>query len=133
MTDSEELKTINKRLESLEKRVAKLETPSTSTLNSQNSIESKIMEKIDDIGIQHLILFALKIKSKQSRSDLKSKLESWNKPVGIWFKGSNFKNRLLTPSLVLRDGSNDKKQDLYSLGSKGIRSVKQLIEKYELN
>jgi len=130
---SENVKKLEKRITDLETRVEKLETPSNSNIDSQNSLESKILGKIDDIGIQNLILLVLRIKSKQSRNDLKSKLESWNKPIGTWFRGGNFKNRLLTPSLVLRDGINETKEDLYSLSSKGTKTVKKLIEKYDLN
>lgn len=132
MVDSESIKELKKRLESLEKRVEQLENPANQILNSSNSFESKILIKIDDIGIQNLILLALRIKSKQSRNDLKSKLVSWNKPVGIWFRGGNFKNRLLTPHLIIRDGTNDTKEDLYSLGSQGIKTVKNLIDKHKL-
>ncbi|MCH8914946.1 MAG: hypothetical protein IIA82_03760 [Thaumarchaeota archaeon] len=132
MTDSEIINKLKERIESLEKRVTGLEDPSSPNLTTHNSLESKILEKIDDIGIQNLVLLALRIKPKQSRSNLKIKLESWQKPVGSWFRGGNFKNRLLTPSQIIRDGINDKKEDLYSLGSKGIKTVKKLIEKYDL-
>ena len=132
MSNSKEINELNKRLESLEKRIFQLENPSNPSLTTENSFELKILEKIDDIGIQNLILFALRIKSKQSRNDLKLKLESWHKPVGSWFQGGNFKNRLLTPSQIIRDGINSENEDVYSLGSKGTKTVKKLIEKYEL-
>jgi hypothetical protein len=132
MADSEIIDELKKRLDSLEKRVEQLENPSESRLTLGNSLETKIVENIDDIGIQNLVLLALRLKSKQSRNDLKTKLESWQKPVGSWFSGGNFKNRLLAPNQIIQDGVNEKKENLYSLGSKGTKTVKKLIEKYDL-
>ena len=133
MADSEVIDRLEKRIESLEKRVEQLENPSNHTSNPYGILESKILTKIDDIGIQNLILLALRLKSKQSRNDLKMKLESWEKPVGSWFGGGNFKNRLLIPNQIIRDGINDEKEEVYSLGNKGVKTVKKLIEKYDLN
>ena len=123
---------LEKRIIDLEKRVAKLENPSISNLNSTTSFESKIVERIDDIGIQHLVLLALKIKQKQSRLELKQKVASWQKPIGTWFDGSSIKIRLLDTHQIIRDGKDEKNKELYSLGSKGVRTVKDLIKKYEL-
>ena len=128
-TDTEDLK---KRIESLEMRMDKIEISSKTNPLVIDDYEFKIRGKIDDIGIQHLILLALKLQPKQSKQGLKTQLESWGKPVGTWFRGGNFKNRLLKPSQIIPDGIDENKEELYSLGSKGVKTVKNLIEKYEL-
>ncbi len=115
----------------LEKRVTKLENSKTS-INISGSLEKKILQKIDDIGIQHLVLLALKLKSKQSKNSLQTKLEQWNKPIGTWFSGGNFNKRLLKTALIIKDGKNQNNEILYSLGRRGIKNVKELIKKYNL-
>ena len=96
------------------------------------SLEENIKQKIHEIGIQHLILFSLKLKYKQSRDDIQSKLLEWDKPVGKWFRGGNFRNRLLKKSLLIIDGKNNKGEEVYSLGMRGIKAINELIKKYDL-
>ena len=126
---------LERKIRELEKRVVILEQSNQTNYSSNLNLdlEQKIIQKIDDIGIQHLVLLSLKLKHKQSKHDLKSTLETWNKPIGMWFDGGNLRNRLLKTSVVLHDGKNDHGEDVFSLGTKGLKLVKKLITKYELD
>ena len=125
-------KEIEDRFKALEKRIENIEHLPSKIESSGNNLEHEIIQKIDEIGVQHLVLLALRLKSKQPRNDLKLKIESWNKPVGTWFGGGHLKNRLLKTHQIIHDGINKDNEELYSLGSKGAKTVKNLIEKYKL-
>ena len=127
---------IEKRVKDLEKRITTLEKQEKTRISKRkgsDSIESQIKEKVSEIGIMHLVILTLKIKSKQSREQIKNKLEEWEKPIGSWFGGGNFKNRLLKKGFVMKDGKNKENEDVFSLTMRGNKSAEKLIEKYELN
>ncbi len=69
-----------------------------------SNLENKIREKINEIGIQHLVILILKFKTKQTKSQIEETIRRWNKPVGSWFKGGNFNKRLLRKSILMKDG-----------------------------
>lgn len=132
------IENLEKKLKNLEIRISKLEkgkkseSYSINTASSSSSLELKIVQNINNIGIQHLILLTLKIKSKQSKSKIEQTLVRWNKPVGSWFHGGNFNNRLLKKRTVMKDGKDKNNDELFSLTMKGIRITNKLIEKYNL-
>jgi hypothetical protein len=128
---------IEKRVKDLEKRVIVLEKQEkTKILKRKGSdfFESQIKEKVSEIGIMHLVILALKIKSKQSKEQIKNKLEEWEKSIGSWFRGGNFNSRLLKKGFVMKDGKNKgTDDDVFSLTMRGNRLAEKLIEKYKLN
>ena len=72
----DKIDTLARKIISLEMRVASLENliKSDEKPISKKPLENRIKQKIDDIGIQSLIIISLKLKSKQSRSEIKSNL-----------------------------------------------------------
>jgi hypothetical protein len=97
---------VEERLESIEKRVQKLEdalagkgTVSSKPSKSEET-ESMIVSHIDKIGIQDLVVIALKLKPRQTKSEIKQMLIDLGKNVGVWFEGGNFNGRLVKKSIV---------------------------------
>lgn len=103
--------------------------------NKLLSIGTKLEGKVDEIGQQGLIILALYYKPKQSKENLLNVLLSWGikKTIHKWFKGSNFKHRLLDTGVIVKVDVDSNDQDLFSLTvPKGIPRAKELIEKYAL-
>jgi len=126
----EKINEIDERVKKLEGNV-ELEIPSK---NKLDTIGSKLQGKVEKINIQGLIIIGLYFKPKQSKSDLLTLLLRWGvkKTVHGWFKGSNFKARLLDSGIIMKDGKN-LDDDLYSLTiTKGIPKANELIEKFDL-
>lgn len=96
------------------------------------SLENKIKERINEIGIQHLIILILKNKTKQTKSQIEETVRKWNKPIGSWFRGGNFNKRLLKKSLLMKDGESDSGESQFALTMKGLREAENLINKYGL-
>lgn len=120
---------------SLEERVARLEKIVLSEYYSPkkpDSIEKLVIDNVDDISTQHLVVIALSLKSKQSKQNIKNILEDWGKAIGNWFQGGNMNNRLVKTGIIKKDGTNDKKEDLFSLTGKGKNIAKKLIEKIKI-
>jgi len=125
---------LEKRFQRLEERVSRIEkllskgniAPKTS------GIEKLIVENVEDISTQHLVVITLKLKSKQTRQEIKKTLEDWGKVVGDWFKGGNMNNRLIKMSIVKRDGVNEKNDELFLLTKKGELLADELIEKIKI-
>lgn len=61
--------------------------------------EKIVIDKIDDISIQHLVVIILKLKPNQTRHEIKKIMEDWGKVVGNWFRGGNMNNRLVKKTL----------------------------------
>lgn len=129
---------IDDRLKKFENTESKsIENPAKEdkTKNKLDSIGLKLQGQVDSIGQQKLILIALYYKPKQSKQDLLNVLLSWGikNTIHKWFKGSNFKHRLLDIGLIMKDGVDSNDDDLYTLTiGKGILSANKLIEKYIL-
>jgi uncharacterized protein YdcH (DUF465 family) len=126
------------KINEIDERVKKLEVnkPEISSSSPFYTIGIKFKDKVDEIGQQKLILIALRFKPKQSKSDLLNVLLSWGikNTIYKWFRGSNFKQRLLDIGLIMKDGKNTNNEDTFSLTiSKGIPKADELIEKYELS
>ena len=123
----EKIKDIQKRLSKLEDAVFGEE----SSFSNTKGIERTIVEKIEEIKTQHLIVISLKLKGNQTRDELKKTLQDWGKVFGNWFRGGNFKNRLLTPNIVKVIEKNEKGKDVFSLTQKGNLLAEDLIKKIE--
>jgi hypothetical protein len=125
---------VEDRLESLEKRVQNLEETVLSTgakpakSGKSHEVEALIVSKIDDMGTQDLILIALKLTPKQTKTQIKTMLEDWGKAVGNWFQGGNFNSRLLKKSIVKKDGADHNNDDLYSLTMKGEKLAQDFLD-----
>ncbi|HJW20480.1 MAG TPA: hypothetical protein VJ571_07995 [Candidatus Nitrosotalea sp.] len=131
---ADKLVNLEKKVKDLEKRVSKLEKNeyAMETRKSFSNVVSKIREQINEMGIQHLIVLSLKIKPKQTRSEIEDNLRSWNKPLGSWFRGGNFNKRLLGEGIIMKDGVNDTHESQFSLTMRGLREVEKIISKYNL-
>lgn len=135
---SDLIKKLEERIFKLEKRVTKLEQNSKSPLKFSSiklsNVEKNLTEQIDKIGPQNLVVIELKMKPKQSKTDLQNLFRSWGckKKVLKWFKGGNFNQRLLDNGIVIRDGKNDS-EELFSLSRvKGYTKAGDIFKKYSL-
>lgn len=123
---------IDKKFQSIENRLSKLENTvfgEGNSFSSTKGIEKIIVEKIDEIKIQHLVVISLKLNGKQTKDEIKKTLQDWGKVFGDWFGGGNFTNRLLKTNIVKSVGKNEKGKDLFSLTQKGELLVGERIEK----
>lgn len=118
----------------LDKRIEKLERlfEQGSPKKMNNDFESKLISKIDKIPIQHLVIIALKLKSEQTRIQLKQTLEEWGKVVGDWFGGGNMTNRLIKENIVNIVRQNEERKDVYKLSKKGELLAEDLMTKIEI-
>ena len=91
-------------------------------------MEAVLIEKADKIGTQGLVLIALRLEPQPTKSTIKNMLIEWGKNVGNWFEGGNFNSRLIKKSLIKKDGTNEKNEDLFSLTKKGKLTTDKLIE-----
>ncbi len=145
MNDMEKFEEILKRIDKisvsvkkLEERVTKLEGKrelKKPTVGDLDIIGSKLQGKVDKLGQQKLIIIALRHKPKQSKSDLLNILLKWGikKTIHKWFRGSNFKHRLLDTGIIMKDGTNSNGEDLYSLTiTKGTPNADKLIQNHNL-
>ena len=128
----EKINEIDERVKKLENTNQEIEFPSA---NKLQSLGIKLQGKIEKIGPQGLIIIALRYKPKHSKSDLLNILLNLGvkKTIHGWFKGSNFKWRLLDSGIIMKDGINSNNEDLFSLTiTKGIPKADELIKKYSL-
>ena len=132
MTDR--LTSLEKKVKEIEKRLANLERvkPMKEKRQHSSDLESKIRTKINGIGIQHLIILVLKIKSKQTKTEIENTLRKWNKPIGSWFRGGNFNKRLLNGGIIMKDGENDSNEPQFSLTMRGLKEIEKIVSKYNL-
>ena len=129
---------LERKIKNLEKRISKLEEVKTEVSSSSKglklkTISKKLEDNFDRLGTQHLVVFALKLKSKQTKKQLETLLLNWgaNQTIHGWFKGGNFSKRLLKAGIVMADGKNSENEALYSLtGIKGIKTFEDLLKKY---
>src|SRR5687767_11916963 len=101
-------KGIHERLKVLETRVGLIEAMlarKTAQAEPSDGIEEAIVSRIDDLGVQDLVIAALRLRGGQTRAEIKTTLESWGKPLNNWFDGGNFNNRLVKKGIVIADGN----------------------------
>jgi len=115
----------------LQKRVTSLEQAvyGSGSKPARRGLEQRIVEKVDDIGTQDLILVALMLAPKQSKTQIRQVLSDWGKAFGSWFEGGNFSGRLVKAGLVKKDGASDAGEDLFSLTKKGEMEADSLVSK----
>jgi hypothetical protein len=115
----------------LQKRVTSLEQAvyGSGSKPAGRGLEQRIVEKVDDIGTQDLILVALMLAPKQSKTQIRQVLSDWGKAFGSWFEGGNFSGRLVKAGLVKKDGASDTGEDLFSLTKKGEMEADSLVSK----
>lgn len=92
-----------------------------------DDIEGLVVSKIDDIETQDLVVIALKLKPKQTKSEIKAMLQNWGKKVGNWFQGGNLNTRMVNKSLVKKEDVNGKREVIFSLTRKGELVAVKLI------
>lgn len=126
-----------KKLTDLEKRVSALEikkNPKSVNNGYQSKLEILLVEKIAQLKPQDLTILILHLESKQTRIQIKDKFKSLGatKKMIKWFKGGNFKQRLINEGIVFEDGTNEKNKILYSLTQgKGRKKASDIINKLE--
>lgn len=87
---------LEKKIKNIEKRVSKLEKERTEVSRSSKgmkleTISKNLADNFDRLGPQHLVVIALKLKSKQTKKQLESLLLGWGAKQTIhgWFKDGN--------------------------------------------
>lgn len=136
---------LEKTVQELEKRVARLEQAVFATGGAGSSGEKalaqagslpfderKVVGKIEEIGTQDLILLALLRRPRQTKAQIRDALSDWGKAFGSWFEGGNFSGRLVKAGLVKKDGESGDGEDTYSLTKKGEVDAEALVKKLEL-
>ena len=130
----DKLKELESRLSNLEKRVTTLEKEKTSTSNNHTNLselQKLLVEKISELKPQDLVILILYSTPKQAREQIKNKFQSLGatKIMLNWFRGGNFKQRLIDTGLLFEDGKNDD-GSMYSLTEgKGTQKALSVIEK----
>jgi len=132
--------TVEARLLNLENKISQIEKQLKNIVEERpknqinfGSFEKKLSEKLDDIGTQDLVIVCLKLKQKQSKSQLEDTIKNWGKPSSSWFNSNNFKARLRDKGFIMKDGKNENDEDVFSLTQiKGVKMANQLFKKYEL-
>ncbi len=125
---------LEKRVSKIEKLIKKISGGNLSNNKALGAFETKLAEKLDDIGTQELVIICLKLKQKQSKSQLQDTIKNWGKPSSSWFKSNNFKARLKDKGFIMKDGKNENDEDVFSLTQvKGVKTANELFEKYELS
>ena len=123
---------VEERLDSLEKRVKKLEDsmPAIGGILTYNavSVESLIIKNIRKIETQDLVVIALRLKARQQKSEIKAMLRDWGKSVGNWFQGGNLNTRMVNKGIVKKVES-EKRDVIFTLTKKGELEADRLIEK----
>ncbi len=126
---------LEERIESLEKRIQKLEDIiagnriPTSKSGKSSDIESMVVSHIDEIGIQDLVVVALKLKPSQTKPEIKQMLIDLGKKVGVWFEGGNFNGRLVKKSIIKKDGVNENNEDVFVLTKRGELLAQEILDK----
>ena len=131
----DKLKELEKRITDLEKRFDKLEEDKIQVRRFSKA-EEKLFEIIDDIIPQDLVVIALRLNGNLSRTEIKKTIQDWgcDKKTMGWFKGGNFKQRLIDQGIIVSINKNEKNKDIFSLTKiKGIKKSNEIFQKYSLN
>lgn len=131
----DKLEELEKRIRDLEKRLDKVEENRVKVFEFSR-IEEKLFEIINEIIPQDLVVIALRINGNLSRSEIKKTIQDWGcdkKTIG-WFKGGNFKQRLIDQGILIASTKDAKNEDVYSLTkAKGMKKANEIFQKYSLN
>jgi len=133
-------RTLEKKIVDLEERILKIEKQIKKIIGGNlgnkkelGSFKTKLAENLDNIGTQDLVIICLKLEQKQSKSQLEDTIKKWGKPSSSWFKSNNFKARLKDKGFIMKDGENEKNEEVFSLTQvKGVKTANKLFKKYEL-
>jgi hypothetical protein len=116
-----DLLSIEERLENLERRVQKLEDTISASgpvaASKPDSIESLIISNVNKIETQDLVIIGLKLKPRQTKTQIKAMLQDWGARVGNWFQGGNLGTRMVRKSIVKKEET--KEGVVFSLTKKG--------------
>lgn len=122
---------IEDRLESLEKRVKKLEDSlaigNSVDIRTSDNIEALIISKVKKIETQDLVVVALRIRPNQTKAQVKVMLEDWGAQFGSWFDGGNLNTRMVKSHIVKKEVT--KEGVAFSLTKKGEFQADEVIDK----
>lgn len=125
---------IEERLESLEKRMQKLEDSlaagSSAATSKPENIEALVISRIKEIDTQDLVVIALNLKPKQKKGEVKAMLQDWGAKVGNWFSGGNLNTRMVNSNIVKKEKT--KEGVVFSLTKKGEFLADENINKIRL-
>jgi len=130
----DKLKELEDRLTKLEKRVTTLEKEKTSTSNNYTNLselQKLLIEKTSELKPQDLVILILYSTPKQTREQIKNKFQTLGatKKMLNWFRGGNFKQRLIDAGLLFEDGKNDDGPTYSLTKGKGTQKALSVIEK----
>ncbi|MDH3764578.1 MAG: hypothetical protein OER82_02055 [Nitrosopumilus sp.] len=131
----DKLKELETRITDLEKRFDELEKDKIQ-VQGFSKVEEKLFEITDDIMPQDLVVIALRLNGNLSRTEIKKTIQDWgcNKKTIGWFKGGNFKQRLIDQGIIISTDKDEKNKDIFSLTKiKGIKKSNEIFKKYSLN
>ncbi len=125
---------MEKKIDNLEKRVSNLEkekSSKSSNLTNLSGLQKLLVEKISKIKPQDLVILILYSTPKQTKEQIQNKFQSLgtSKKMLNWFKGGNFKQRLIDTGLVFEDGKNDDGSTYSLTEGKGTQKAISIIEK----
>jgi hypothetical protein len=125
---------IEERLESLEKRMQKLEESLAANVSATASkpykVEALVISRIREIETQDLVVIALKLKPKQKKGEVKAMLQDLGARVGNWFEGGNLNTRMVNSNIVKK--AETKEGVVFSLTKKGEFLANEVIDKIKL-
>lgn len=131
----DKLKELETRITNLEKRFDKLEKNGIQ-VQRFSKVEEKLFEIIDNVMPQDLVVIVLRLNGNLSRTEIKKNIQGWgcNKKTIGWFKGGNFKQRLIDQGIIISTNKDEKDKDVFSLTKiKGIKKSNEIFKKYSLN
>lgn len=136
---SDEVKKLEKIVKNLVKRVEILEQvnrPKKDVSSNSSKLQKLMADQISNLIPQDLVILILYSKTKQTREQIINKFQTVGatKKMTNWFKGGNFRQRLVNAGLVFIDGEDEKGKSIFSLTEgKGIQRALSIIEKLESN
>lgn len=121
---------------SVEERLAVLEDVVKAILPSKKETEPQPKQNEDDLGAlmekaetREAIIICYRKLGKQAKTTLQENLRKWGVPFGSWFKGGNFKNRLVDGGILVEDGEDDNGKKIYTLSIRGRKMADELLQK----
>lgn len=93
------------------------------------SFEVLLANQIDDISIPELVIIALRINNRQTKSQIAKTIGDLGRDIGSWFRGGNINNRLIKAGLVKKDEEDQGVEHVFSLTVKGMIVAEKLLDK----
>jgi len=125
---------------SVEERLAVLENVVEAILASKREAEAQPMQKEDELAAimekaetREAIIICYRRIGKQTKTTLQTNLRKWGVPFGSWFKGGNFKNRLVDGGILVEDGKDEKGKTIYALSIRGRKMADEIIQKLKVS